>query len=195
MTYAKLLKRFDPRSRVPFAWPGRLMRPGSTIAESDLWPDEDFPSAPLLLEFAGADRPARGWNRHKSDQTVILWRYDRDSGAWGELGRVSAPGAMWTAGIEPLVREALSEEYLDQVAPDLAAIRERIAAAISAELDVLSDERSRASVLTLVHDELACRISELLGSGEFGRGVGRSVISLSTTDRPTDPLSEAIGTL
>jgi hypothetical protein len=161
--YAKLLQRVDPRSRTPFAWLGRFLRPGATVPEMALWPDGTFPRAPLILEFAGSLSPARGHNRRRSDETAVLWRYDRTPGKWVELGRVAAPGAMWARLLEPLVRDAMAKEC-GMVSLDFDLIRSRIARVIAAELALVED-RDRAQLLTLVHDELASRISEW---GEVG---------------------------
>ena len=134
------------------------MSPGSTIADSDLWPDGSYPRRPLLVEFAGAENPARGWNRHRSPETVILWRYAREKTSWVEVGRVSGPAATGAMLMEPVVRVAMAEE--GGVPPvDLDLIRERIARVITAELDLVADV-DRARVLCLVHDEIAGRIAE-----------------------------------
>jgi hypothetical protein len=161
--YAILLKRFDPRARTPaaFAWKGDRFRPGATIQEAKLWPDGTYPRLPLLLEFAGAENPDRGWNRHRSDETAVLWRYDRERGEFVEVGRVVAPNKLWQILIDPLIREEMGKEYGAASLPDLDAIRERIARVITAELAVIPDAH-RVRVLTLVHDELASRICEWL---------------------------------
>jgi hypothetical protein len=181
-TYAKLLQRVDPRSRSPFEWAGRFLRPGATVPEASLWPDGTFPRAPLILEFAGALNPGRGHNRRKSDETAVLWRYDRAAGKWVELGRVAAPGAMWGRLLEPLVRNAMAEEC-GFVPLDCDLVRSRIARVIAAELALVAD-RDRAQVLTLVHDELASRISEW---GDVGEGwlVGCSSLALQER-KPTN---------
>lgn len=158
LTYAKLLQRVDPRSRAPLVtWKGRLLNPGSTIPESDLWPDGAFPRVPLIIEFAGSEAPARGHNRHRSDNTVILWRYE--GGKFLEMGRVVAPSAMWAMLLEPLVREAMAREAGFSAPPDMDLIRDRITRVLAAELDLVADIH-RARILTLIHDELSGRIAE-----------------------------------
>ena len=158
LTYAKLLQFIDPRSRAPLiAWKSKTLQPGSTIPESDLWPSGAYPRKPLLIEFAGAENPAHGHNRHKSDNTVILWRYE--GGAFVELGRVHAPAAMWAPLLEPLVREAMALEAGRPAPPDVDLIRGRIARVLAAELDLVSDG-DRVRILTLLHDELLGRIAE-----------------------------------
>jgi len=164
-TYAKLLRRFDPRSRSPFQWLGTFFRPGSLIQETELWPDETFPRVPLILEFAGSENPGKGHNRHKSDNTVVLWRYLRTEGKFEELGRVSVPAGMWAMLLEPLVREAMAAEIFGVHTLDIEAIRLRISRVIAAELDRLEDG-DRARVLTAVHDELGFRLADV---GESGR--------------------------
>jgi hypothetical protein len=174
LSYAKLLKRVDPRSRSPFEWQGKFLRPGSTIPESALWPDGSYPRVPLIVEFAGAEHPARGWRRHECDETVILWRYERAQSQFAEVGRVLAPGAMWMRLLEPLVLDAMRSEFSGVPPPDFERIRERISRTIAAELDLIRDE-DRARVLTAVHDELAGMIAEwsvdpvARGAGEWVR--------------------------
>lgn len=174
-TYAKLLKLVDPRSRTAFEWKGDLLAPGSTIPESQLWPNGTFPRTPLIVEFAGAENPGRGHNRHLSDNTVILWRYERSDaqdGKFIEVGRVSAPAGMWAMLLEPLVRDAMAKES-GFVALDFDLIRSRISRVIAAELDLVGNG-DRARLLTLVHDELAGRIAEWTNSGFERAGFGPS---------------------
>lgn len=175
ITYAKLLKRVDPRSRSPFQWEGKFFNPGTWILESQLWPDGTFPRHPLLLEFAGAEKPARGWNRHQSENTVILWVYERTSGEFLEVGRVHAPGGLWASLIEPLVRDCLSRDAGEPAAPDLDAIRARITRVLSAELNLITDS-DRYRVLCVIHDELAGRIAEW-SDASLSRGVLASLPS------------------
>jgi hypothetical protein len=158
-TWAKLLKRIDPRSRSPFEWRGRFFRPGAWVEENALWPDGTFPRTPLLVEHAGAEAPARGHNRHRCDNTVILWRYDRATGQFAEVGRVAAPAGLWMHLLEPLVRECFAREMGMAPAADLDLIRSRITQFLQAELRLITDAE-RGRVLTLVHDELAARFSE-----------------------------------
>jgi hypothetical protein len=169
-TYAKLLKRFDPRSRTPFEWAGRFLRPGSQVPESELWPDGTFPRNPIIVEFAGAISPARGWQRHQSEETAVLWRYDRELGEFHELGRVVAAAGMWARLLEPLVREAMQREAGISPVPDFDLIRERITRLLAAELDLLPEDRDRSRLLTIIHDELAFRMAEwdspVLGEGQ-----------------------------
>lgn len=159
LAYIKLLRRMDPRSRSPFSWQGWLLKPGTEIAEGELWPDGTYPRIPLLLEHAGASKPAKGWNRHKSDNTVVLWRYDPPTARFLEIGRVEAPGGTWAMLMEPLIRDWLLKDADPETLQDLELLRARIVKFLAAELDPLSD-RDRVQVLVAVHDELAGRIAE-----------------------------------
>lgn len=137
-----------------------MMRPGSWIIETQLWPDGTYPATPLLLEHAGAENPGKGWARHQSDDTVVLWRYDRAKGEFVEIGRVAAPGGVWPQLMEPLARDWLSRDLnYQQPERDLELTRSRIMKFLAQELDAIPDA-DRARVLTLVHDELAGRIAE-----------------------------------
>lgn len=159
-TYAKLLQRVDPRSRAPLVtWKGNLLRPGTTIPESDLWPNGSFPRTPLIIEFAGAENPARGHARHRSGDTVILWSYERSTGKFLELGRVVAQAATWAILLEPLAREAMAREAGFIPPPDIDLIRSRITRVLAAELDLVAD-MDRLRVLTLVYDEISVRIAD-----------------------------------
>jgi hypothetical protein len=181
VTYVKLLKRVDPRSRSPFTWQGRFFRPGTWIEETELWPDGTFPRIPLLVEQAGAEKPARGWLRHKCDETVVLWRYQRDPGTFVEVGRVAAPGGLWPLLLEPLVRSAFEQDGGGHGPEDLALIRERISRFLHAELDRVTDA-DRGRVLTLVHDELASGIVDVGGDWL----VGLDPIVQRRKDEPTN---------
>jgi hypothetical protein len=158
-TYAKLLSRVDPRSCSAFAWQGRFLRPGSTVPEAELWPDGTFPRVPLVVEFCGALKPAKGWNRHQSDETAVLWAYEKAQGEFLEIGRVAAPTGLWMRSLEPLVRDAMARELGELNQPDLEVIRTRITRVLAAELDLVA-AADRSRLLTLVHDELAWRIVE-----------------------------------
>lgn len=174
-TYAKLLQHVDPRSRSPFEWRGRYLRPGSWVLESDLNPDGTYPRVPLLVEHAGSEAPEKGWNRHKCDNTVILWRYDRAEGKFEEVGRVAAPAGMWAMLLEPLVRDTLARDVSGcQVQPDIDLIRTRITRFLAAEFDIIPDA-DRGRILCLIHDELACRIAEWTPHDEFA-GIPRRVV-------------------
>lgn len=177
LTYATLLRRFDPRSRAAFTWEGDLLTPGATIPEARLWPSGAFPRTPLIVEFAGADNPAKGHRRHESDSTVILWRYERENdGAFVEVGRVCAPAGMWALLLEPLVRDAMAREAGLAAPPDVDVIRGRIATVLAAELDLVADSE-RARILQLVRDELAGRIAEWSGPTIVERfGLGTRVV-------------------
>ena len=172
--FTKLLQRVDPRSRSPFEWRGRLFRSGTWIEEAQLWPDGSYPRNPLLVEHAGADKPGRGHNRHKSDNTAVLWRYERVAGKFLEVGRVAAPAGMWALLLEPLVRDTLARDAGDVPAPDVDLIRDRITRFLAAEFDIIPDS-DRYRILTLVHDELASRIAEWTPASEFA-GVSPRVV-------------------
>ena len=47
---------------------------------------------------------AKGWNRHKCDNTAILWRYEREKGKFIEVGRVAGPAGFERSTEAPDVR-------------------------------------------------------------------------------------------
>lgn len=126
LTYAKLLCRVHPERVMANAFEGVLLKPGSKIEHSALWPDEGYPEKPILLEYAGSDHSGRGHNR--SNQIHILWRYENEG--WSEIARTSSVGAEWIPHmISIALRELGGPAKLN---PDLA---EKVASSFLSRLD------------------------------------------------------------
>ena len=156
--FAKLLFDVEPNVYSGFAFKGRLLRPGSHIAESDLWPTPEYPRPALLVEYAGPSlKPARGHNRHAQENLWILWRYRPGAGKWEELARCCMVAETLVSHLLPIARAALAEARGPQPLIDIAAVEARIAGLLDAELRGLSPAQAER-VLTVVHDQLATRI-------------------------------------
>lgn len=151
--YAKLIKTVElGASAAGFSFRGKLLRPGSEVAESELRPGPDWPAEPLVLEcFSQGD----GWGNRRSTHTYILWVYRE--GRWHELGRANAVGAEWIAFLEPAVSRAVHATRWPFSPEELAARARRIRQALDSELAGLNQEQS-TEVLNLVYNELATRI-------------------------------------
>lgn len=158
MTFAKLLRSVDPEAHQALGFEGKFLRPGSTIAQSDLWPDPQYPEVPLLLEsFPG---PAYGIRGHRRcDSIYVLWRWDAASRSWGELGRTSSKAWEWAMELRPLALRALraSKRLQEPAGADVIAIAERISGAMDSELRLL-DRSDRSRVLSVLYNHLAARM-------------------------------------
>lgn len=121
--------------------------------EGELWPGPEWPEMPVLLECAGED--GSGWGHQRSPSTYILWVWE--SGEWREVARAASVGREWTWDLEQAARRALGQGKRRPPEIDPAAVRERVARVLEAELEGL-DQAGQAEVLSAVHDELAARI-------------------------------------
>src|ERR1017187_3112820 len=59
LVFAKLIERVLPRAFSGFDLPGPFFRPGSEVEEKDLWPSDQYPKRPILIEGAGISKPGR----------------------------------------------------------------------------------------------------------------------------------------
>lgn len=133
------------------AFVGPRLRPG---ASTDLWPEPDYPTNPLLVEYVGCDRAASGHRR--STHTYILWRYDIVAGEWIELVRSAAVSTEW---VEPLKAVALrhlraSEPANPSTVADAAA---RVLRLFDAERELL-ESGERSELMGLVWEQLSARM-------------------------------------
>jgi hypothetical protein len=136
------------------AFEGVLLKPGSAVEYSDLWPDPGFPAIPLLLEFAGGDRTGRGHNR--SNQIHVLWRYDGEAG-WTEIARTLSQSADWI----PHMRAIALQELGGPPRPDPQMARKAAAGfigSLDAQLRELG-EGDRFLTLNLLYEQLLARMA------------------------------------
>lgn len=93
--YATLIRRIVANP-TGFAFQGTSLRCGAVIDESDLWPSDEYPRTPLLVEYAGRDFDAQleydpsGAGHRRRPDLRVLWRYDRRKHVWRELARCSS---------------------------------------------------------------------------------------------------------
>ena len=135
------MRRLSP-NRALRNFEGQILRSGALVEEAALWPDSHYPLVPLLIEFAGTDglaangKPARGHNRARDIR--ILWRFDRERGAWDEVARITSEGSHWSADLAPIVERELALPDMYAPRDDVEDAREevgRLAALIDGALD------------------------------------------------------------
>lgn len=152
--YAKILSKVNRNTGNGFGFEGAFVRPGSLIAESELFPAQQ--SSAVLLEHAGLDRNAQldtpGYGRPRLPHLYILWRHNRIG--WRELARASSYDATWSLDLGPIARRALEEEK-PSVIPE--AESERIWKLLEGELRALEAE-TLAFVVNTVHNQLASQL-------------------------------------
>lgn len=158
-SYAKILSRVDPHADHAFGFEGKVVRPGSVVTDAYLWPREDSPRTPIVLECASV--PAQGKRGHnRREWLYILWRYSPDGDEWTEIGRSFSVAWEWACELRPLAVRAIREATPGlQIVPNFAEVQTRIRAALDQELEGL-EGRQQWQVLGIVHDLLACRVAE-----------------------------------
>lgn len=179
-SWTLLLSHVDPQDFTGFGFHGRFIRAGSRIPEGDLWPSGKFPAVPILLEFAGADRP--GWGHRRPDQVHILWRYDRAAREWRELARSSSVDGQWTWDLQPIARRALLDQAPEEPTARPWAMARDLVMALERNLDQLQTE-DRPLLLDAVYNQLAARMAQgaenfaspLARDREFSDGLAASV--------------------
>lgn len=154
VTYAKLIWRVHPDRRFPDAFEGVLLKPGSSIEYSELWPNEKYPARPLLLEFAGSDHTGRGHNRSK--QIHVLWRFEPTLGCWVEIARTLSVAAEWILYLKPVALAAIGGPAPPD--PEAAArFTGRFLAQFDLEIRELArDDRHQA--LSFMYEQVAARL-------------------------------------
>lgn len=158
-SYAKILTYVDPHADHAFGFEGKIVRPGSDVTDAQLWPDEKAPRVPIVLECASV--PAQGKRGHnRREWLYILWRYSPDRGEWTEIGRSFSVAWEWACELRPLAVRALRESTPGvQIAVNFIEVQKRIRVMLDHELDGL-EHRARWQVLSILHDQLACRVAE-----------------------------------
>jgi len=178
--FCKLIEKVLANRGDAFAWEGRFFRPGDLVDEQQMrlpgWPDR-----PLLLEYVPAVGAPSGWRRHRYPDTWILWTWS--GGSWRELGRADALGGDGASTLKSLALAHLAPPPLAW-RRTLTEARERIVAAVDAELEAVEEGR-KAALLSVVHDVIASRavfLSESVGKEhrhtDKSTVVGFSLLSL-----------------
>jgi len=163
--YSKLLTRVDPSARTGFGFEGTIVRPGSTVPWSALWPTPEHPRIPILLEYAGtADAtPERGHRRRRQPDIYVLWRFDPEAKTWSELGRSASLSWTWALELRPLAIRALEESRgkAVEVFSGLEKVLERIRHVLDQQIQQLPPpDRFRA--VAAMHDEFFVRFARFV---------------------------------
>jgi hypothetical protein len=155
-SYAKILTSVDPHADHAFGFEGKIVRPGSVVTDAQLWPSEKAPRIPIVLECASV--PGQGKRGHnRREWLYILWRYSPDQNEWTEIGRSFSVAWEWACELRPLAVRALRQG--PTVAINFLEVQRRIRALLDQELNGLEDP-ARWGVLSILHDQLACRVAE-----------------------------------
>lgn len=149
--YSKLLCRVHPEKIPAFVFEGILHKCGTVIDRNQLWPDKRYPEKPLLLEWAGKDRPGR-----RALDVHILWRFEPDFDEWVELTRTITRGTDWVSQLAAIALKELGGRPLAD--PDTAS---RAAASVLQRVDEGLRELAAADrviALDLVYEQILARI-------------------------------------
>jgi hypothetical protein len=148
------------------AFQGKLLRCGAAIEDVELWPDEDWPAAPLLLEYAGLDysaplqRLGNGYGGKRRALIHILWRYECDECAWRELARSSSVDNDWIEHFAAIARVELRRGARKAPREVAAIASARCVEALDRELRELQGEEL-VLALGLIYEQVAARVVEL----------------------------------
>lgn len=143
-----------------FGWTGVIMKPGSTVTQSQLRPDRRFPPQPVMLECAGLC----GEN---GESVWILWKLL--GGAWIEIGRCQSVRDEWSRALRPMAFSALNQ--VEVPAEHRHATLMKIFTWIRGWLDQRFhklDAQMRMELLGLLHDDLCSRYAAALPNDDTG---------------------------
>lgn len=154
LTYARLLLRVLPRGTMATAFEGQLFKPGALIDEAALWPTDEYPRIPILLEYAGSDHSGRG--HHRSKDIYLLWRYDGARGQWIELVRCHSERAEWIEHLRPVALEVLGRVPVLVDGEVAARISARVVGVLDQELERLTCNE-RHVVMAFVYQAFSAR--------------------------------------
>jgi len=153
MTFATLLLRVYPRRAVA-AFEGQRLKPGALIDEAELWPTQEYPSTPILLEYAGSDHS--GWGHRRSNDIYLLWKYDKTRGRWTELARHIGQGAEWQEAFKTIAFREIARDAPPIDAATAAAVSGRVLGVLDSELELLGSA-DRLLVMNYVYQEFSAR--------------------------------------
>jgi hypothetical protein len=160
ITFAKLLSWVTEPATTGFDFEGRLLRPGQQIDESELWPSEDWPEVPVLLECAGITEV--GWGHRRSVYTYILWRYERDRGEWREIARTTGTSSEWCCILGPIARSLVVGEIPARPKCEIVDLAEQLVAAIEELVLRRLTDADCMMLLSHLHELLAAVASRRL---------------------------------
>jgi hypothetical protein len=164
--YATLIRRVISNP-TGFAFQGLNLRCGAIVDESELWPSDEYPLTPLLLEYAGRDFDAQleyrspGTGHKRRPDLRLLWRYDRRKHLWRELARCSSVSRDGIEYLLLIARQELSKQPCP-VAPEEMATRasSRAIEVLDTELAQL-DGQERVLAISQIYDQVVSRVVAL----------------------------------
>jgi hypothetical protein len=157
-SYATLLEKVDPHATSPHDFYGKYMRPGATVEERELWPTENYPAIPVLLEECQIVFTGRGHNRNPME--YLLWIYQVSKSEWRQVAHVSAHHPEeWISSLLPVLLR-LVKPAVAPPEPDLHNAACRIAGTVTTELHGLSNNSQRSQLLQLTHSYMCQRHSD-----------------------------------
>jgi hypothetical protein len=161
-SFATLLEKVDPGASSAFDFHGKILTPGQTIEEHDLWPTSNYPAIPVLLERCQVCFEGHGHNRNPMEH--ILWIYQVRKREWRQVAHASSHGmGDWIPALLPLALRLVKPAQIP-AEPDLHTLARRIAAVVDFEMGTLEDNRQRLRLLELAHDYLCQRRSDVFSS-------------------------------
>ena len=159
LSHAQLLERFEPNASDPFDFYGKLVTPGATIEEHELWPTEHYPAVPIIHETCQLCFSGRG--HHRNPYEHILWSYRRKERAFRQVARVSTHHYEdWIRAFLPVLRR-LMQPPQRELSPDLHTAARRIAAVIEGELLGVYDNDQRSSLLQTAYEYMSARRADI----------------------------------
>lgn len=154
-------------NQTAIAFDGKHFRCGIAIDDSELWPDDEYPQTPLLLEYAGLDyeapleRPGSGFGGKRRPLVHLLWRYEKDRREWHELARTSSVDSEWVAHFVAIARIEMERGGRRATPIDIAARASwRWMETLDQELRALNAEE-RVIALGMVYEQITARVVEL----------------------------------
>lgn len=161
-SFALLLERVEPKASSPVDFYGRHLKPGQTIEEHELWPTENYPAIPVLLETCQIVFTGRGHNRNPYER--VLWIYQVRKREWRQVAHVSAHRPEeWIPVLLPVLLR-LVKPAITPPEPDLHSAARRIAAVVEGELLGVPDNTRRIHLLQHAYDYLSQRSTDLRSS-------------------------------
>jgi hypothetical protein len=186
-SWAWLLERVDPHATTALDFYGRIMTPGAIINEIELWPTENYPAVPILLECCQIVFSGRG--HHKNPLEHIIWIYSQKKREWRQIAHVSAHRPEeWIPPIAAVAAKYVHPRVIPPT-PDLHQAARRIASVIELELFSLPDNVHRRDLLQTAVDYLALRNADIGATRKTYQMPLRSDDYFSQLELPTNPLN------
>lgn len=147
--YVKLISHIDPEKSAGFQYEGSFHKPGDTIQLPRRGPV-------IALECAGRlkvgenGRPVRSGNPAVADYR--LWRYNRDTELWIELGRTLSSSGAEVNDLLLMATRAFME--VPRLVVNVPAAAARVSESIAAELRLM-DVQEQYHLIAMLHDRIA----------------------------------------